>query len=267
MNLNFTKILCAVVVAAFSVSCKTSQHLTYFQNADETSAAAEAADYALKLCPSDELLITVNSLMPEATAAYNLPLVNPAKQGGMAVSATPQNQTYVVDRQGYIEFPSVGKIHVAGMTADGLAAYLTGKIAEEVDEPVVKVMLVNFRVNVLGEVRQPGAVEVKGERFSVLDAIAAAEDLTVYGKRENVLIIREEGGKKQFHRLDLTDASTVNSPYFYLKQNDVVYVEPSKVRAENSEYNQNNSFKISIVSTVVSALSVIASMVIALKVK
>ena len=124
--------------------------------------------------------------------------------------------------------------------------------------------LVNFRVNVLGAVLEPGSIEVKSERFSVLDALAAAGDMTVQGKRDNVLLIRDNNGKREFHRLNLKDAGIVDSPYFYMQQNDVIYVEPSDVAAENAEYNQNNSFKVSVISTVVSAASVVASLLIAL---
>lgn len=266
MKSNFTRICGVAVLAAAFFSCKTTSDLTYFRNADEIVTGGKTVDYSLKLQPADELVITVNSLVPEATAAYNLPLVNPSKEGEIAASATVQNQTYVVDSEGNIDFPVLGSVHAGGMTTEGLADFLEAKISKEVEEPVVKVKLVNFRVNVLGEVEKPGSIEVKTERFSVLDALAAAEDLTVYGERRNVLLIREKDGEKTFHRLDLSDASLVDSPYFYMQQNDVLYVEPNKIQTDNAKYNQNNAFKISVVSTIVSAVSVIASLVIALSI-
>lgn len=272
VNIKNTPIMKSSVLKIFSIillftvlfACKTTDNLTYFKNSDQFVSQGETVDYALKLQPSDELVITVNSLVPEATAPYNLPLVNPAKEGEVSMSSSPQNQTYVIDTEGYIDFPLLGKIQATGKTTEQLADLLEEKIAKEVDEPAVKVKLVNFKVNVLGEVTKPGAIEVKSERFSVLDAIAAAEDLTIYGERHNVLLIRENNGKKEFHRLDLADAGIVESPYFYMQQNDVIYVEPNKIRSDNSKYNQNNAFKVTVVSTVVSALSVIASLVIAL---
>lgn len=141
------------------------------------------------------------------------------------------------------------------------------KVSETVEDPYVKVQLVNFKVNVLGEVARPGTIEVDTERYSLLDALAAAGDLTPYGERENILLIREENGQKHFHHLNLNDAATLSSPYFYLQQNDVIYVEPNKIRHDNSKYNQNNSYKLSVVSAVVSAVSVVASLCIALFIK
>lgn len=257
MRLNFTKIFiaAAIVLAATVTSCKAPQSLAYFENADSLKTVGTTAlDYAVKIRPADELIITVNSIVPEATAAYNL-------------SSTPQNQTYVVDTDGEITMPVIGKIHAAGMTIKGLGDYLTEKISKEVDSPVVRVQLANFRVNVLGEVKRPGAIEAKSERFTIFDALAAAEDMTEYGERTNVMVIREENGQRAYHRVNLKDARIVDSPYYYLQQNDVVYVEPNQIKAGNAKYSQNNAFKVTVVSTIVSAVSVIASLVIALAVK
>lgn len=257
MRLNFTKIFiaAAIVLAATVTSCKAPQSLAYFENADSLKTVGTTAlDYAVKIRPADELIITVNSIVPEATAAYNL-------------SSTPQNQTYVVDTDGEITMPVIGKIHAAGMTTKGLGDYLTEKISKEVDSPVVRVQLANFRVNVLGEVKRPGAIEAKSERFTIFDALAAAEDMTEYGERTNVMVIREENGQRAYHRVNLKDARIVDSPYYYLQQNDVVYVEPNQIKAGNAKYSQNNAFKVAVVSTIVSAVSVIASLVIALAVK
>ena len=257
MRLNFTKIFiaAAIVLAATVTSCKAPQSLAYFENADSLKTVGTTAlDSAVKIRPADELIITVNSIVPEATAAYNL-------------SSTPQNQTYVVDTDGEITMPVIGKIHAAGMTTKGLGDYLTEKISKEVDSPVVRVQLANFRVNVLGEVKRPGAIEAKSERFTIFDALAAAEDMTEYGERTNVMVIREENGQRAYHRVNLKDARIVDSPYYYLQQNDVVYVEPNQIKAGNAKYSQNNAFKVTVVSTIVSAVSVIASLVIALAVK
>ena len=257
MRLNFTKIFiaAAIVLAATVTSCKAPQSLAYFENADSLKTVGTTAlDYAVKIRPADELIITVNSIVPEATAAYNL-------------SSTPQNQTYVVDTDGEITMPVIGKIHAAGMTTKGLGDYLTEKISKEVDSPVVRVQLANFRVNVLGEVKRPGAIEAKSERFTIFDALAAAEDMTEYGERTNVMVIREENGQRAYHRVNLKDARIVDSPYYYLQQNDVVYVEPNQIKAGNAKYSQNNAFKVAVISTIVSAVSVIASLVIALAVK
>ena len=158
-------------------------------------------------------------------------------------------------------------MHVAGLSTQELTKELETRISKDVENPIVRVQLVNFRINVLGEVKKPGAISVNKERYSILDALADAGDLTEYGERSNVLLIREVDGKRIYHRLNLNNSEVLSSSYFYLQQNDVVYVEPNEIRRENAKYNQNNSFKISVVSTIVSACSVIASLIIALAVK
>lgn len=256
-------------VAMMLVSCSTSTtSLTYFEDIKGVESGVLPSDsYDVKIIPDDELFISVTSFIPSATAAYNLPLSNPATREDMQITTQPQQQCYIVDKNGDIMFPVLGRIHVAGLSTQELTKELEKRIGENVDDPVVRVELMNFRVNVLGEVKNPGAVSVKRERYTLLDALADAGDLTEYGERENVLLIREENGERTYHHLNLNDSKTMTSPYFYLKQNDVVYVEPNKIRKDNSKYNQNNAYKISVISTIVSACSVIASLVIALTVK
>lgn len=255
-----------VLSLASCTSSKTS--LSYFENLkDYENTTLSSGDFNVKIIPDDELFITVTSMVPEATAGYNIPLSNPATRGNLQVYTQATQQTYIVDKNGNIKFPILGTIHVAGMSTMDLAKYLTDRIGKDVEDPFVRVELLNFRVNVMGEVAQPGAKMVKRERYSILDALADAGDLTPFGERNNVLLIREVDGKKEFHRFNLNDASILTSPYFYLQQNDVVYVEPNKVRKDNAEYNTNNAYKVSVASAIVSACSVVASLVIALVVK
>lgn len=223
--------------------------------------------FDIRIQPDDELMISVNSLIPEASAAFSLPTVNPSSMKTKDNAMTPTYQTYLVDGNGDIVYPIFGKLHIAGMTTEQLAEMLRKRIGETVDSPNVEVKLVNFKVNVLGEVKTPSVIEVNRKRFSVLDALAAAGDMTEFGKRDGVVIIREQDGQKVYHRLNLNSAEIVSSPYYYLKQNDVVYVEPNGIKQSNSRYNTYNSYKVTVISTVVSACSVIASLVIALCVK
>ncbi len=261
--------LMIATVAIMLVSCSTNTtSLTYFEDIKRVeSGVLSSGSYDVKIIPDDELFISVTSFIPSATAAYNLPLSNPATREDMQITTQPQQQCYIVDKNGDIMFPVLGRIHVAGMSTQELTKELEKRIGENVDDPVVRVELMNFRVNVLGEVKKPGAVSVKRERYTLLDALADAGDLTEYGERDNVLLIREENGQRTYHHLNLNDSKILTSPYFYLQQNDVVYVEPNKIRKDNSKYNQNNAYKISVISTIVSACSVIASLVIALTVK
>lgn len=269
---NIVRIISVVVVAIVMMSSCSSvpkSSLVYFEDIYVSDSVGEypVDSYALKIQPGDELMITVTSVQPEATAPYNLPLSNPAKGATLGAATSPQQQTYLVGSNGDISFPVIGKLHVAGMTTAQLTDELTELISKEVIDPVVFVRLVNFKVNVMGEVKEPRQIEVDGERMSILDALAAAGDLTVYGNRENVLLIREEDGVRKYYHINLNDSKLLESPQFYLQQNDVIVVSPNQIQQSNSRYNQFNAYKLSVISTIVSAASVIASLVIALTIK
>ena len=266
---HFIRITIAVVAFWTLTACHTTNHLSYLQTLGESrEGTLPASDYSIKIAPADELQIVVTSVVPMATVEYNLPSTNASyATGTTTVTTSPSQQSYTVDERGDIMFPVLGKIHVAGETTTQVRDHLTKLIGERVKDPQVLVKLINFKVNVMGEVRNPHTVYVGSERFSIFDALAAAGDLTEYGRRDNVTIIREAGDSLVYTRLDLRDADITASPYFYLKQNDVVIVEPNPIRQANSKYNQNNAFKLSVISTIVSAVSVIASLVIALTVR
>lgn len=259
------------ILSMLLCSCTSSrENLAYFSvNTPQAQQFAGNTDWQLKIVPDDELMISVTSEVPEATAVYNLPITVTAARESLSdpLSTSGTMQTYIVDKKGDIKFPRLGIIHVEGLTTAQIADELTRRIAEDVEAPYVRVELVNFKVNVLGEVQKPGIVHIPSERFSVLDALAEAGDLTIFGRRDNVTLVREIDGKITYNRLNLNDASLMSSPFYYLQQNDAIYVEPTEARKGAAEYNQNNSYKISVVSTIVSGVSVIASLVIALCVK
>ena len=261
---------CAVLLMCASCgSTKEVPTLAYFQNLKDSVGKLpdNVSNYKIKIQPDDELIITITSTLPEATAMYNLPLGNPSLKGNINATQSPRIQTHIVDRNGMIQLPVLGEIQAAGLSTKELEAVIKNRVSEHVKDPFVRVEMINFTVNVMGEVRAPQRIVVGKERFSVLDALAAAGDLTEYGKRDNVLVIRTENGKSTYHRLNLTDGSIYASPYFYLQQNDVVYVEPNDIKIDNSKYNQFSAFKLSQLSTIVSLASVVASLVIALSVK
>lgn len=270
----------ALAVSAGITSCSSGKTvLPYFTDLPNDGVVA-TGDFTVKIVPDDELLINVSAADPAAVEDYTIPYQHPrVRDFNTSHSVTPESyglsrraqnlalQTYHVDRQGFINFPVLGKLHVGGMTLNGLADYLAEKIGETVVDPIITVELVNFHVNVMGEVQNPGVQLVNRERYSILDAIAAAGDMTPYGERKRVLLIREEDGQRQYHRLNLNDSQLLESPYFYLTQNDVIYVEPNKVRAANASTDQERQFKLSMTSVIVSAASVIASLAIALFIK
>ncbi|MDE6145465.1 MAG: polysaccharide biosynthesis/export family protein [Muribaculaceae bacterium] len=264
-----------VIVLTGCSSGKT--RLPYFTDIDVEKLEIPVGDFSVKIVPDDELLINVSAADPEAVEAYTVPYQHPRQRDfnfpsgqtreSFVLTTRKSNlslQPYVVSPEGFINFPVLGKIHVAGMTLDGLADYLTEKISEKVVDPMVSVELTNFHVNVIGEVNHPGMFIVNRERFSVLDAIAEAGDLTAYGERNNVMIIREENGKRVAHRINLNKAQALESPYFFLRQNDVVYVEPNTVRQANAKVDNDRQYRLSMTSVIVSAVSVIASLAISL---
>ncbi len=256
-------IFCILLVTG----CSTSRDLPYFINIPDTGTGIidQLPVNDVTIQPDDELLITVNSIDPMATAAYNLPLVNPTvSEVAKKSQTTPQQQTYLVNSAGDINFPVLGKIRVKGMTIEELTAYLTERISEKVIDPIVYVSLVNFSVTVIGDVNEPQKIDVTKPHTTILDVIGASGDLTPYGRRDNVLVIRAEDGKRVYQRLNLQDASIMESPYFYVHQNDIIYIEPNQIAQANSKYNTNNAYKLSVVTAIVSALSVITSVIIAL---
>lgn len=251
-------------------SCTQPQNLTYFKDNTPTgqNVAVGNLDWQIRIEPQDELVITVTSDVPAASAPYNLPLV-PVVTKDLLTAQMSQGtvQTYVVNKEGDINFPVLGKLHVAGMTTTQLAEELTRKISEDIEGPMVRVELINFKVNVMGEVTKPGVYETPSQRFTILDALAEAQDLTMYGRRDKVTLIREIDGKITYNTVNLEDANLFSSPYYYLKQNDAIYVEPTESRRGMAEYNQNNGYKLQVISAIISGASVIASLIIALAVK
>ncbi|MDE5786071.1 MAG: polysaccharide biosynthesis/export family protein [Duncaniella sp.] len=241
--------------------------LPYFKDLPGSEGALEALKYIPTIQPDDELFISVSAVNMNAVAAYQTPLGNPAPREEILKPSSPQFLTYIVNTKGDIDFPVLGQIHVQGLTTEQLADELTRQISKDVQDPIVRVELLNFKVIVAGEVTKPAAIKVPNNRMTILEAISEAGDMTPYGRRDNVLIIREENGARTYARLDLSSKDLLNSPYYYLKQNDYIYVEPNKVREANSRYNQDNAYKLQVTSTIVSAASVIASLVIALSVK
>lgn len=272
-------LIIGLAVLSFTVTgCSSGKtQLPYFKDIDVESYNIPVGEFNVKIVPDDELLINVSAEDPVAVEAYTVPYQHPRQRDfNFGVSQNKESfvmtnrknnltlQPYVVSQEGFINFPVLGKIHVAGMTLQGLTDYLTEKIGEKVVDPIVTVELTNFHVNVIGEVNRPGLFIVNSERYSVLDALAQAGDMTAYGERNNVMIIREEDGKRVAHRLDLNKAETLQSPYFYLRQNDVVYVEPNSVKQANSRVDNDRQYRLSMTSVIVSAASVIASLAISL---
>lgn len=247
-------------------SCNTAKHdLNIFENLSGESGTLAVPNTVVKIEPEMSLIITVQSEVQSASAEFNPPYANPASPGSEVVSGTPTLKPYEVDRNGNIDFPRLGTIHVAGMTQMELKNYLTKRISEYVKDPVVTVSIQGYRVVVVGEVVNPRTIFTAQDRYGLLDALADCGGLGDYALRDNIIVMRRtDDNTIEYHKLNLHDAKVVEDPYYWLKNEDVVVVSANKVKQDNSKYNQNNGYKLSVISTVVSSVSVIASLVIAL---
>ena len=213
-------------------------------DADDGSISKIDINPGIKFQPKDLLSIVVSSRKPALAASFNLPLVTTyAGSDDLLPSESRSTLGYVVDMEGNIDFPIFGKIKVSGLTRLQLAEILKQRLIREdlIADPIVTVEILNFKVSVMGEVTAPGSFTVAGDRITILEALSKAGDLTIQGKRHNVLVLREKEGLVTFNRIDLLSESLLHSPVYYLQQNDVVYVEPTKARAAQSRINENRS--------------------------
>ena len=262
MNKTFKIVAILALMAMAMTGCVTRKSLTYLREITPESADSINKHFVpqaeITIKPADALTIFISALDKEAIAPYNLPTVSFNDPSSMHVQTTPTLMSYRVDENGDIEMPVLGKLHVAGLVRTEAEELIKAALEKQVVNPMVQVNLVNARVAVLGEVTRPGTISISHGRLTVLEALAAAGDLTPYGRRDNVLISREVDGKMEFARLDLTREDLITSPYYFLQQNDVIYVSPNAVRAINSA---NVSLWLSMVSTVASAATVIVTVV------
>ncbi len=253
-----------VIFTLFLSSCVNTKKLTYFDNKNEINTALSKTLYDAKIMPKDILQIQVFTMTPEAALPFNLMKLT----GGSASSMTNSNQgtvyDYLVDNDGNIEYPVLGTLHLGGLSKTEAENLIKEKIKPylaESENVVVHVRMMNYKYAILGGVNHPGVFTTPNEKVSILEAIAQAGDLTTFAYRDRIFLIRENAeGQKDFHQLDINDANIINSPYYYLQQNDVIYVEQKKVQARNAFISANTSIWLSITSSLMS----IATFIIAL---
>ena len=243
-----------VTMILMMVGCGSSKQVAYWQNIDSISLAASKGLYDAKIMPKDELTILVQTTDPLTSEPFNL------RSTGQT-SSKNQITGYLVDNDGMINFPIVGKIHVAGLTKTECEDLIKSKIQPylaRTENPLVSVRTSSYRITVIGEVNRPGVIPVATEKISLVEALAEAGDMTIYGKRDNVLLVREDkSGEKHKVRLNMNDANIINSPYYYLQQNDIVYVEPHKVKARNTFFGSNTSIFYSVIGITTSLVSLL----------
>ena len=235
----------AAVLATVLVSCnpETYKKINYLQDVTGDTSMSMSVNKGIIIQPQDQLSIIVTSRDPKMAVPFNLSVSTYMTGTELSVSggANQRITGYVVDNEGNINFPSLGKIQVAGLNRWELQDLIHDSLSDSglLKDAVVTVEFLNFKISVLGEVTTPGTYTITGDKITILQALALARDLTIYGQRENVQVIREQNGSRQIYTLDLRDSGLFSSPGYYLQQNDVVYVTPSKVRAGQGEINEN----------------------------
>ena len=257
-------ILLALLVVS-AASCSTYKKINYIQDAQLDTALTMIANQGILIQPMDMISIVVSSRNPELARIYNLPVVT--YQAGSESSVSNFNQRligYSVDNDGNIQFPELGTIHVAGLNRWQLAELIREKLSSLVKDAVVTVQFMNFKISVTGEVTSPGVFDISGDKITIFEAISLARNLTIYGRRDGVYVIREQNGSRTIYQVDLRTVDMFNSPAYYLQQNDVVYVEPNKVRAGQSTINENNLKSVSLWVSIGSFLSTLATLFISL---
>lgn len=249
------KILIFLLIAALT-SCNSYKKVPYIQNSDSVNVFKDnAVLYDARIQPKDLLTITVNCSNKTVSAPFNLTVQSTYTNTLYSSGAL---QTYLVDNNGNIDFPVLGQLTVGGKTKSECEDMIREKLKDYIKDevPVVSVRMSNYKISVLGEVSSPGVFIISNEKVNIFEALALAKDLTIYGKRDAVKLIREnDKGEKEIVRLDLNDARIISSPYYYLQQNDIIYVEPNKAKAKNSDIGNSTSLWFTTVSIVISLAS------------
>ncbi|GEM66506.1 polysaccharide biosynthesis protein [Sphingobacterium mizutaii NBRC 14946 = DSM 11724] len=249
------RILLAFIIAvSLFTSCASRKDLVYFQP-DSLELNTTYELNAPKLQPGDILAISITADDVRATAPFNQ--VSSYNSTGTLQTTNPFIPTYSIDVNGEIDFPKIGKIKIGGKTRTEAMEFLKSEVSRFIINPGVSMEIRNFRITVLGEVKSPGSYSINNDRITILEAIGMAGDLTINGIRHNVLVIREQNGKKEEFRIDLTKNNSLNSPVYYLAQNDVIYVEPNGAKIQSSKYTQNTSIFVSIASLIITIIAVI----------
>ena len=232
-------------------SCASRKDVVYFQDTGDFETLVNDSGFTSKFKVDDLVSIHISSLNPEASVPFNL------FRGSSESGVRPEQVDYLVDQDGEIDFPVIGKLKIQGLSPDELRALLRNRLSEYLKDPIINIRLRNFTVTVLGAVNRPGTYPINGEQVTILEALGFASDLTIRGRRENVLVIRDFNGTKVYTRIDLTSKNMVKSPVYYLTQNDVVYVEPNKSGIKETSLDARAPIYVSIASVLITSTVVL----------
>lgn len=252
------KIIVFLTLALLLSSCVSRKKIAYFQNI--SSANIGTVNYETRLKADDQLIIIVSSPDPRAVVDFNLSvatIIGSTSSTLTNASPQPQYQTYIIDNTGNIEFPIIGTIKLGGLTRAEAIKKLKTEIEKYAKDPIINLRIINFDISVYGEVVRPGTFNIATERITLPEVISMAGDMTIYGNRHNVLIIREDNGQKTFNYVDMTQADFINSPYYYLTQNDQVYIEPNKTKINSAAIGPNIAVGISALSLVITIIALV----------
>lgn len=246
-------------------SCSSIKNVKYFSDVSDSTKIMQLKKLDFiepKIQPDDILSINIQTIDPKSSEVVSMGNQQSSAVGNATTGSSGQIAGYLVDSKGNIEFPFIGKLHVAGLTTEEARELIRTNALQYYKKPTVSLRFANFKITILGEVAKPGTYVLSNEKINILDALGQAGDLTIYGKRNNISLIRTyDDGKREFIHLDITDSNILNSPYYYLRQNDYIYVESnkSKVVASDAIQNRNISIITAVAASLVSLLAILIS--------
>lgn len=250
------KKLFLLTILSISLFSCAKRNLVYFSDIyEDTEFSVPVQNSSEPRIQVDDLLsITVTSLNPESNMLFNVGVLMPSGDRNNTIVNNPINENYLVDKDGYINYPVIGLINLKGLTKQEAINKMSSLLNEYVKDPIINIRFMNFKVTVIGEVQTPNSFVIPTEKITILEALGLAGDMTAYGRRENVMIIREKDGIRTATRLNLNDKAILTSPYYYLQQNDVVYVEPYKTKSVQADSNPG---KIAIITSAISLATIV----------
>lgn len=255
MKIQYLAVIKLIMIISLLNSCASRQDVAYFQDEKIANFTQPELFYDLIYQPNDMLTIDVTALDPETVKPFNVASV-PYSTSLTDSRTNFRMQTYIVDKNGNIQFPVLGTVKIGGLNRKEATDLLKSNISVYVKDPLVNIRITNFTITVLGEVNKPGSYIIQDEKVTLAEALGIAGDLSIYGKRKNILLVREIEGIKKFSIIDLTSVRSLSASTFGLKQNDIIYVEPNSTKIRSSSYNPNYGIIISAIGTLTTIVAI-----------
>ncbi len=246
-----------LLFAVLFISCASKKDILYLQDIESIDFNNKGASNIVTIKPNDQLSIIISSVDRKSAAPFNMPALADFNSDITQVNAQQRLQTYLVDQDGNIEFPILGSLKLSNKTPQQATSLLKEELRKYLKAPIVNLRINNFKVSVLGEVNNPGIIDVRDQRITILEALSSAGDMTVFGKRKDVMVIREDASGKKYFKVDFTSSEFIKSPYYYLQQNDVVIVSPNKTQVQSSAFGRNTSALVSIAGVLISVITLL----------